>query len=277
MAYADLHIHSKYSDGSLSPAEIVRIARAANVSLLSVCDHNLVQGTLEARPLALATGMDYLTGVEIDAMFEGLDIHILCYGADLGDDKLLGRIRHARERLDEMSAELLRRMKKKYPCLSMAEYDDFVHDTRQGGWKMLQYLRFKGITQDLKSGFPLYERYGVTYAEAGFDSAEAMVEAVHAAGGAAVLAHPGVVFPAERLDVFEKWVLRALELGLDGVECHYPRHPGGMVRRLEKICIARGLITTAGSDCHGAFNSNQIGQTKTAIKELYLQGLKIEG
>ena len=48
MAYADLHIHSKYSDGSHSPEEIVRIARAANVSLISVCDHTLVQGTLEA-------------------------------------------------------------------------------------------------------------------------------------------------------------------------------------------------------------------------------------
>ena len=273
MAYADLHIHSKYSDGSHSPEEIVRIARAANVSLISVCDHNLVQGTLETAALARAAGLDYIPGAEIDAIFRGLDIHILCYGADFADKALLERIRHARFRLDEMSAELLRRMLKDYPSLSMEEYERFEHDSSRGGWKMLQYLRHKHITPDLKAGFPLYDQYGVTYADAGFDSAETIVSAIHAAGGRAVLAHPGVVFPSERLDVFEKWVRSALELGLDGVECHYPRHPGGMVRRLEEICGEKNLITTAGSDCHGAFNNNKIGQTRTPAAQLRLNGL----
>jgi len=270
MAYADLHIHSKYSDGSLSPAEIVRIARAANVSLLSVCDHNLVQGTLEARPLALATGMDYLTGVEIDAMFEGLDIHILCYGADLGDDKLLGRIRHARERLDEMSAELLRRMQADFPQLDMDEYNAMQHDTSRGGWKMLQYLNKKGVTPNLKAGYALYERYGVGYDTAGFDSIEAVVQAIHAAGGKAVLAHPGVSFSTESLNAVEAQVERAMQAGLDGVECYYVRHSAGVTRRLIGICERHGAMITAGSDCHGAFSHNEIGQTRTPIDRLNL-------
>ena len=273
MAYADLHIHSKYSDGSYSPEEIVRIAKASNVSLISVCDHNLVTGTLEILPIAESAGVKCISGVEIDAIFEGIDIHILCYGADLGDENLMSRVRHARFTLDQMSVDLLDRMAKDYPALSRADYDRFEHDFTRGGWKMLQYLQHKHVTPDLKSGFPLYDRYGVTYAGAGFDSAETIVSAIHAAGGKAVLAHPGVVFPSERLDVFEKWVRSALELGLDGIECHYPKHPGGMTRRLREICAEKGLITTAGSDCHGAFNRNQIGQTKTAVKELELGDL----
>ena len=271
MAYADLHIHSKYSDGSYSPEEIVRIARASNVSLISVCDHNLVRGTLEILPIAEKAGITAIPGCEIDAIFEGMDIHILCYGADFTDENLLSRIRHARTTLDGMSDDLLRRMMKDYPHLSEEDYASFEHDFRKGGWKMLQYLKARHITPDLKAGFPFYDRYGVTYAEAGFDSAEIIVSAIHQAGGAAVLAHPGVVFPSERLDVFEKWVRHALELGLDGIECHYPKHPGGMVRRLREICEEKDLITTAGSDCHGAFNNNQIGQTKTDIKELRLR------
>lgn len=275
MAYADLHIHSKYSDGSYSPEEIVRIAKASNVHLISVCDHNLVRGTLEILPIAENAGIRAIPGCEIDGIFEGLDLHILCYNADFQDENLLARIRHARYILDEMSVELLRRMLKDYPRLSMEDYEAFEHDYRRGGWKMLQYLQARHVTSDLKAGFPLYDKYGVTYAEAGFDCAETILSAVHAAGGKAVLAHPGVVFPSERLDVFEKWVRRAMELGFDGIECHYPKHPGGMVRRLEAICAEKNLITTAGSDCHGAFNHNQIGQTKTEVRHLCLLPLAL--
>lgn len=273
MNYADLHIHSQYSDGTYSPAEIVRIAKASGVALISVCDHNLVRGTLETLPLAKEAGLNCIAGVEIDAIFEGLDIHLLCYGANFADEALMGRIRHARQALDGMSEELLRRMKADYPQLSMNEYAEFAHDCRLGGWKMLQYLRHCRITPDLKAGFSLYDRYDVRYAQAGFDDAQVIVDAVHSAGGRAILAHPAVVFPSERLDVLEKWVRRALELGLDGVECFYPKHSAGIARRMEEICMEKGLMTTAGSDCHGAFNHNCIGQTKTPVERLNLRGL----
>lgn len=273
MKYADMHIHSLYSDGSHSPAEIVRRAKAGGVGLISVCDHNVVQGTLEAAPLAQAAGLAYIPGVEIDAIHEGADIHILCYGADLSNGPLLARIRHARARLDGMSTELLRRMLPEHPRLSMEDYEIFAHDSSLGGWKMLQYLRARGLTRELHDGFGFYERYGVTYAEAGFDGLETIVSAIHAAGGRAVLAHPGVVFPNEYLSEFERHVQRALDAGMDGVECHYPRHTPAITRRCLEICRARGLMITAGSDCHGAFNQNQIGQTRTPISKLKIGSL----
>ena len=273
MAFADLHIHSVYSDGSLTPAEIVRIARANNVELISVCDHNEVRGTLECAPLARAAGLRYIPGVEIDAMHEGADIHILCYGADLSNVALLGCIRHARIILDEMSTELLRRMRKDYPRMSLEEYEAFVHNPSRGGWKMLQYLHAKGVTPDLKAGFPLYERYGVTYADAGFDSAGEIIDAIHAAGGRAVLAHPGVVFPTGRLTQFEQCVEDAMDLGLDGIECYYVRHSAGITRSCLDICARHDAMITAGSDCHGAFNHNEIGQTRTPVEQLALKGL----
>jgi len=218
-------------------------------------------------------GAEYIPGVEIDAIHSGIDIHILCYGANLQDEALLARIHHARRTLDEMSTELLRRMLKDYPALSMEDYLSFPHDTRKGGWKMLQYLCARGITPDLKSGFPLYERYNVTYADAGFDCAEAIIAAIHAAGGKAVLAHPGVVFPTGRLTLFEDHLRGALDLGLDGVECHYVRHSAGITRSCLDICRERNLLVTAGSDCHGAFNHNEIGQTRTPVEQLVLGSL----
>ena len=273
LGFADLHIHSVYSDGTLTPAQIVRIARESGVELISVCDHNVVEGTLEAAKLAPAAGLKYVTGVEIDAIFEGIDVHILCYGANLADPALLARIRHARAALDGMSDELLARMLPDYPQLSAAEHAAFPYDNSRGGWRMLQYLQAKGVTPDLKSGLPLYERYGVTYAGAGFDMAGDVIAAIHAAGGRAVLAHPGVTFPCEDLRELEMKVEAALELGLDGVECYYPHHSAGTARRLVALCRDRDAMITAGSDCHGAFNGREIGQTRTSIEALALNGL----
>jgi len=273
MNFADMHIHSMYSDGSLTPEEIVRIARGNGVGLISVCDHNVVEGSIETEKIALEAGLKYICGVEIDAIFEGRDIHILCYGADFSHEPLISSIRSARSTLDGMSLELLRRMKKDYPYLSIEDYDAFPHDTKKGGWKMLQYLAARKVTGSLREGFGFYDRYGVTYEEAGFESAERTVELIHAAGGKAILAHPGVNFPTESISQFEKDIEHVMEIGLDGVECHYVRHTPGVTRKCIEICNRRDKMITAGSDCHGAFNHNEIGQTKTLISELKIASL----
>lgn len=277
MHFADMHIHSLYSDGTLSPAQIVQIARSNGVGLISLCDHNVVQGTLEVLPLAKAAGLECVCGVEIDAIFEDTDVHILCYGADLQNANLLERIHHARNRLDQMSEDLLDAMLPHEPRLSRGEYEALPHDTAKGGWKLLQYLTLKGVTPNMKAGFPLYDQYGVTYAAAGFDGAETVIRAIHAAGGRAVLAHPGVTFSLDHLTRFEEQVECIMDLGLDGIECHYVRHPAGITRSLKAICDRRGAMITAGSDCHGAFSSNEIGQTRTPISQLRLNGLELYG
>ena len=88
-----------------------------------------------------------------------------------------------------------------------------------------------------------------------------------------MLAHPGVVFPTGRLTLFEQCVEEAMELGLDGIECYYVRHSAGITRSCLDICEKRGGLITAGSDCHGAFNHNEIGQTKTSVDKLRLGDL----
>lgn len=275
MGFADLHIHSLYSDGTYSPEKIVREAKARNVSLISVCDHNLIQGTLETQKIAIEAGITCITGVEIDSILQGRDLHILCYGADLEHEGLIGRIRYARAQLDGMSTELLKRLKDDGLKVDHAAYEAFEHDTALGGWKLLQYLVKAGIIGRMNDAFPLYERYGVTYADAGFDSLETIVNAIHAAGGKAVLAHPGVSLPTENIVAFERTLQEILEIGADGIECYYPRHGRGITQTCLRICRDGEKMITAGSDCHGAFNSNEIGCTRTGEALLELKGLDL--
>lgn len=258
MGFADLHIHSQYSDGTLSPEEIVRLARRAGASIIAVCDHNVTGGTARTAPLAAAAGLEYIHGAEIDAIWDGVDVHILCYGAEIDHPALTATLRHARERLDNMSMELLRRMAADYPALSLAEYDHLTHDPSQGGWKLLQYLVRKGVTANLKDGFTFYARYGVTYADAGFQDIESVTQAIHASGGRAVLAHPQVTFSEPTVSGLERRVCGAMEMGLDGIECHHPSQESGISRRMRDLCDMHGWLITAGSDCHGAFNGRRI-------------------
>lgn len=263
----DLHIHSIYSDGTMSPSQIVADAVQRGMTGIAVCDHNVIAGSLKAAPLAERAHLRFLSGVEIDAMLCGRDAHILCYGADLSTPALLSRTRHARARLDWMSDELLRRMLPDFPMLDYAEYEAMSHDVSQGGWKLLQYLKARGVTAGLKDALHYYGDYGVGYEAAGFHSAAEVIADIHAAGGCAILAHPGVTFreaPVEALD-------EARRLGIDGAECFYPRHTAALTERLIRFCDFHQLSATAGSDCHGAASSAHIGDACVPTEALRLR------
>ena len=263
----DLHIHSVYSDGTMTPAEIVADALRRGATGIAVCDHNVITGTLEARPIAEAAGLTYLPGVEIDAMLMDRDAHILCYGADFSNAALMEHIRHARARLDWMSDEPLRRMLPDFPALDYCEYEALSHDPKQGGWKLLQYLKAKGITKALDDALPYYFQYGVTYESADFRPAEEVIAAIHAAGGCAILAHPGVTFKDDALKAAEA----ARLIGIDGAECYYPRHSKRLEWLLLNWCDEHGLSATAGSDCHGSYSRASICDTHTGADQLRLR------
>ncbi len=260
MGYADLHIHTTFSDGSLTPAEAVERAARNGVSLMAICDHNVTGGSQAAEPLARKAGITFIRGVEIDSLYAGRDIHVLAYHPDFDHPAFRKLIGDARYALDRMSDVLLERLKPLYPSLDSAEYHAFPHDPAQGGWPMLQYLLFKGVTTSIHAGMGLYARYDVTYASAGFVPLDEVTRVIHAAGGAAVLAHPVEVFSRLSEDELLRLTDGAIDCGLDGIECYYPTQSPALTRRLIDLANRRRLFITAGSDCHGAFSRTDIGE-----------------
>lgn len=271
--FADLHIHSFYSDGTMSPEEIVREAKKRGVGLIAVCDHNILEGSRQAKELCEREGIAYIPAVEIDTLEGGIDYHILGYGADICDPDFSAFIRRNRGSLDEISVKLVEKMSADFQGVSLPDYGHFSYDKRLGGWKCLHYLKGKGLAETLKDALKFYEQYECPFSIVDFPSIAEAADEIHRAGGYAVLAHPGVTIPYSGVGDFAGELERLLGMGLDGAECYYPAHMEDITREALRVCRGLGLLITAGSDCHGAFGRTRIGEMKITIDRLELKDL----
>lgn len=274
--FVDLHVHSVFSDGCLTPAELVRDALRANVSFAALADHNTIAGCAAMRAACAEAKIRCIDAVEIDSLYHGEDLHILSYGADSEHAAFSELVRYSREMLDKMSTDLIGVLEKEGKNVSMADYLLYPEQKGRGGWKALYYLQECGVGASKYDIFPLYDQYGVTYAKAGFADAEEVIRLIHAAGGLAVLAHPGDVNRLDRhieANEMAAQMQMLFEAGLDGAECHYPKHSEEETRLFCDICTKNKKLITSGSDCHGAFSGKPVGYMKKKKEDLMLDEL----
>ncbi|HWT73620.1 MAG TPA: PHP domain-containing protein [Mobilitalea sp.] len=270
---ADLHIHSYYSDGTMSPKEILEEALQNNVGLIALTDHDMLDGSRELGELCRDADVTYLPGVELNTLEEGLNFHVLGYGMDINNEEFMDFVDQNRSMLFTVNSLLIEKMEKDYPSLNVEEYNSFTYDRRKGGWKALHYLLDKGITDTLREGFALYPKYDCYYDVVNFPTIQAVCETIHKAGGKAILAHPGVSIKETDLALFEAKLLKFLDYGLDGVECYYVTHSEEITNLCLKVCEDRKLLITCGSDCHGIFGNAHVGDVNIPISRLKLGNL----
>ncbi|MDD3172245.1 MAG: PHP domain-containing protein [Herbinix sp.] len=270
---ADLHIHSYYSDGTMSPKEILEAALPRGVGLLTITDHDTLDGTLELQELCLGKEVHYITGIELSSLDNVNNTHILGYGINLQDKEFCSFVKRNRILLDTVNSMLIEKMQADYDCISVSDYNAYTYDRTKGGWKALHYLVEKGLTTSLREGFALYPRYGCTYDCVDFPSVQTVCQNIHKAGGKAVLAHPGVTVKEADITVFENEVLRLISYGIDGIECYYPTHTEEITKICLQVCKNHNLLITTGSDCHGEFGTAEVGEMNIPISMLNLAGL----
>ncbi len=271
--YVDLHLHSYYSDGTMSPEEIVRSAAANQVGLIAITDHNVLTATEELKELIDSYDISFINGVELDSIDQGTDIHILGYGMDIGKESFTAFVKKNREILDDISIRLITDMEKDYENISLEDFKAFSYDRERGGWKALHYFAAKGLTDKLRDGFVIYNQYGITNDSGDYPSIPEVIKQIHSAGGKAVLAHPGVSIKELDPQLFQDRLLSLLEYSFDGIECYYPTHNEEITNVCLSVCRDRKLLITTGSDCHGDFGYSRIGELKITLDQLKLGDL----
>lgn len=250
----DLHIHTYYSDGTMSPKEVVEDAKRKNLGIIAITDHDVLDSYEELKIEAEKAGIITIRGVEIDSIFEGHLVHLLAYKFE-DNEKLFKLINHAKEQLLETSIELIRRMENDYEGISLEDYNSYEYERRKGGWKGIHYLHDRKITEGLFDGVKFYGKYDCGHEKFAFPSVEEVCNTVHDANGYVVLAHPCNYYSNKnKEEILEKLeILKSL--GIDGVECYYPANSDLMTNTCLEFCKDNNLIITAGSDGHGDFGA----------------------
>ena len=274
----DLHMHSYYSDGTMSPREIVEDAKKRNVQLIAITDHNVLDSYTELKEAAEEFGIKVIRGVEIDARFEDIVVHILAYNFQ-DNEKLFNLVHKAKNELLETSIELIKRMENDYENISSEDYEAYDYDRRKGGWKGIHYLFDRGITSELFEGVKYYGQYKCGHEYFDYPTVEEVIDAVHEANGYVVLAHPCNYYKNNtKEEVLEK-LEKFKSIGIDGVECYYPANSEMMTETCIEFCKNNNMIITVGSDSHGDFGAVSkgieyyIGAVKKDSSELNLKDM----
>jgi predicted metal-dependent phosphoesterase TrpH len=234
----DLQAHSTYSDGSLTPREVVRRAAHAGVTLLALTDHDTVDGVSAAIDAAREHGIAVTPAVELGSVGAGReDLHILGYGLDHTDQAFL-------RALEEFRADRVRRIHSMAARLRSAGFAIPRIDHESPGRPHLAAALAPQLPElDRDAIFTTYLVPGTpTYVGRARPTVEEAIDVIHRAGGVAVWAHPFWDLDTPDLDAFP---------GLDGVEVFYPTYTEAQTRALHQAATARGLMTTGSSDFHG--------------------------
>lgn len=248
----DLHSHTTASDGSLSPTELVRLAKRTGLSALGISDHDTVGGLDEAADAAVAAGLELVPCIEISVDYPQGEFHLLGYYVDYRDPGFLARIRYLQENRFNRNEVMLRKVRKAGFEITMDDLLEIAGDGQLGRPHFARAMIRKGYVASTQEAFDRYLADGkpLHVPKVKLGPAEA-IDLVHLAGGVAVLAHPKYMeFPEE--DGLAQELARLKELGLDGLECYYSQHSEAETTQYLRLAERFGFLVTCGSDFHGA-------------------------
>lgn len=242
---ADLHLHTRHSDGTYTPAELVARARELGLTTIALTDHDTVEGCPEAAAACAAAGLDFIPGAEFTAETGGREVHILGYFLDLAHAGLLAELHAAQEVRRRRIHEMVRRLNGRGLALTAQAVFDLAACRSPGRPHVARALVAGGFVRDLDEAFEKYlKKDRPAWVPKKKLSAARAIALIHAAGGVAVMAHPG-------LNHDDGLVPRVAALGLDGLECQHPKHGEAAVGKYRRLAGELGLVATGGSDCHG--------------------------
>ena len=250
--FADLHVHTQHSDGSLTVEEVLVLARERGMRAIAVSDHDTVAGVESAIELGPRHGVEVVPAVEVSVTERSHEYHVLGYGIDPREPVLLALLARGRDARKDTERALVANLPAVGIDVTSEDLLAYRHDPARGGWPLLNLLMDRGHVRDIAQYFSIFGPGKPGYAEyRGCTLAEA-VAAIRGAGGLAVLAHPGHYWrlsPAAGLS--EQDAERFVAAGIQGIEAHAVVHTPEETERWTAFARARGLLVTGGSDCHG--------------------------
>jgi predicted metal-dependent phosphoesterase TrpH len=241
----DLHVHTCASDGTQTPADVVRAALELGLTAIAIADHDSVDGVPAALDAASGTTLTVVPGVELSCRFADNDIHMLGYLIDHRSERLLALLRSLRDRRVARAQAMVDALVQAGYTITLEGVLEHADGGTVGRSHIARALVSAGDIDSVEDAFSrLIGRRGPFFIEKELLSGEDAIAIVHESGGVAVIAHP-IVTDSEH-------VLEPLcAAGLDGIEAFHTEHAPADRDRLAAFAARRGLVVTGGSDYHG--------------------------
>ena len=248
----DLHLHSRISDGTDTPSELVTTAARSGAELIALTDHDAVDGIEEARSTGCQLGVEIIPGVELSCHTATSNVHILGYFKTDTDPSLLEELRHQQDLRRKRNTHLIEELQARN--LDITIEDVLKHGTGPsvGRPHFAAALMEKGYVDSVDEAFRRYlsdGRPGISK-QRGMDASQG-IQLIKRAGGVAVWAHPYI--GGTVADDLQPHLEELVNSGLDGIECWYGSFTPEMRKRLATIAEKKELLITGGSDYHGKY------------------------
>ncbi len=245
---SDLHMHTNFSDGKLSPDELVAAAKAAGLKYISISDHDTVDGIIHLYENGLYPnrGIRIIPGIEFSAHHPEREVHIIGYNVDIFNQTLLEKLNDVMEARWTRFSEIVEKLKARGYTVSEADVLRIA-----GGSKSISrshiaraLVKNKCFTSVREAFDTLLEKGKPAYVPHYRLEVEEIIDLIHQAGGISVLAHPKLVKDDNLVD-------EVISRGIEGIEVFYPRHDESDIKRYMAIAEEKNLLVTGGSDFHG--------------------------
>lgn len=249
----DLHVHSIFSDGSLSPAQLVDAAEREGLTAMGLTDHDSTDGIAPFLDACRGRKLKGIGGVEISVDYNPGTMHMLGYFVKTDNGPLMEVLSHIRDGRDLRNREILGKLNGLGMKITWEQVQEKAAGGVMGRPHIAQALVDGGHVKTPKEAFDRYLGKGKpAYADRFRLTPEKGVGLIRGAGGVAVLAHPATL-QLSREDL-RKLVGELRDAGLQGIEVYYSEHSAGQVEQYSALCRDYGLIMTGGSDFHGGVN-----------------------
>jgi 3',5'-nucleoside bisphosphate phosphatase len=261
---ADLHAHSNASDGTDSPAELVRAAAGAGLAVVALTDHDTTRGWAEAEAaLARHDGLRLVRGAEISCVWEGVSLHLLAYLFDPAHQELSDEMAMALDdRVPRAKAIVAKLAAAGYPITWELVLTQLQDGATVGRPHVADTLVAAGVVPDRTAAFDTLLHDGSEFFVGHYyvDAVRA-VRLVREAGGVPVFAHPAAAKRGRT--VGEDAIAAMAAAGLAGLEVDHRDNPPEARTRLRALAAELDLLVTGASDYHGSGKENRLGENTT--------------
>lgn len=252
MIKADLHTHTKYSDGNLTPNQLIDLSLKSGISIISITDHDNVNGLNEAVRYGKSKGVQVIPGVEISADHDGQEIHILGYFIDFNNEKLRDYLISMRENRILRNEKIVQKLN---DLGSNINFDTIIGKagtgTSIGRPHIAMELNEEGFVNSYYDAFIKYIGDGKpAFIKKPNPPAKEVFKIISESGGLSFVAHPGK-------HVREEMLINLIKDGLDGIETIHPSHSKDDINYFSTIAAEHFLLTSGGSDFHGGVKNDQ--------------------